>query len=327
MNQKEYYTTKEVASLINRSTVTVHKYVQEGKLTPVEDLWGGYHGLLFEKEQVEKFVESMPDDKPGLTLNEAAKFLQTNRSTVQTYVNEGILPSIQQEARGRTVTFIKEADIQEFAEVHQERVQADRLKQRHFYNRKKQEAIYQRFSSSSVPEARLFREGLGDWYFIVPATGQKLSYNEGVYGYRLSPDYPVEFGKRTSTPGYAKINLPLRYSLTYQFMDALYQHAYVSNMYMHVTGDRLVILLKDCVFYEINGELAEFVSARMEEGQTKYKNGVMAIESEQEILTVRLSHETKQWIKQLAAEQGTSMQEVASRLIEEKYRASFSHKE
>ncbi|MCM3789976.1 hypothetical protein M3221_16425 [Domibacillus indicus] len=46
-NQQKYYSTKEVIKLIGRSVSTVHAYVQEGKLKPVEDPWGDHQGLLF----------------------------------------------------------------------------------------------------------------------------------------------------------------------------------------------------------------------------------------------------------------------------------------
>ncbi|MFL0364598.1 helix-turn-helix domain-containing protein [Pseudobacillus sp. 179-B 2D1 NHS] len=320
-----YYTTKEVAERINRSTVTVHKYVQEGKLKPVEDIWGGHHGLLFEKAHIDAFIANMPDEKPGYTLSEAAKTLETNRTTIQSYLNEGLLPYIKHQSRGRTVTFIKENDLKEFSEIYEKRIREDRLKQRQFYNRKRKEAVYQLFSSPSLPEARLFRKGLGEWHFIIPQTGKELSYNEGIYQYQLSPVYPVEFGKRIGTPGYAKINLPLRYSLTYQFIDLLYQDAFVVNMYMDILQDRMIILMKDHVFYNASEELAEFISSRLEEGKSYYKQGILAIESEQDTLSIRLSREIKQWIKQLSNEKGTSMQDIAREIIEEKYRSIHSH--
>ena len=50
------------------------------------------------------------------------------------------------------------------------------LSQRQYYNKKAKEAVYQRFSSPSIPEARLMRKVLGDWYFIVPGTDDTFSY-------------------------------------------------------------------------------------------------------------------------------------------------------
>ncbi|OAH57948.1 hypothetical protein AWH48_02775 [Domibacillus aminovorans] len=47
-------------------------------------------------------------------------------------------------------------------------------------------------------------------------------------------------GKRTGTLGYAKLNLPLRYSFTYQFMGLIYQHTRIANMYMGIEEDRLI---------------------------------------------------------------------------------------
>jgi predicted DNA binding CopG/RHH family protein len=144
-----------------------------------------------------------------------------------------------------------------------------------------------------------------------------LAHNEAIYEHKLKPDSPVRFGKRTGKSGYAKLKLPLRYSLTYQFVDLLYQYAHVANMYMDMEEDRLIVLVKDCVCFDVSEELASFIQSRIEEGQARFQRGVLAIESEEETLSVRLSRETKQWIKQLADQNGSSMQEVASNIIEE----------
>ncbi|MCM3789684.1 hypothetical protein M3221_14920 [Domibacillus indicus] len=75
-------------------------------------------------------------------------------------------------------------------------------------------------------------KGLGDWYFIVPGTDDTFSYMEGIYTHRLTPDYSIEMGKRSTKPGYVVLNLPAVYSLTYQVMDLLYQQVPVANLYM-----------------------------------------------------------------------------------------------
>jgi predicted DNA binding CopG/RHH family protein len=112
---------------------------------------------------------------------------------------------------------------------------------------------------------------------------------------------------------------PTHYSLTYQFVDLLYQRAHVTNMYMDMEEDPLIVLVKDCVFFDVSEELASLIQSRIEEGQVRFQRGVFSIKSEEETLSVRLSRETKQWIKQLADQNGSSMQDVASTMIE-KYR-------
>jgi len=83
------------------------------------------------------------------------------------------------------------------------------------------------------------RKGFGDWYFIVPETDDMFSYMEGIYTYRLAPDYSIEMGRR----GICVLNLPTAYSLTYQVMELLYQQVSVANLYMEDLKDRGVIQL------------------------------------------------------------------------------------
>ncbi|MEM1506286.1 hypothetical protein RG959_23170 [Domibacillus sp. 8LH] len=45
----------------------------------------------------------------------------------------------------------------------------------------------------------------------------------------LTPDYSIEMGKRSTKPGYAVLNQPAAYSITYQVMDLLYQQVSVAN--------------------------------------------------------------------------------------------------
>ncbi|WNS78621.1 hypothetical protein RRU94_01315 [Domibacillus sp. DTU_2020_1001157_1_SI_ALB_TIR_016] len=53
----------------------------------------------------------------------------------------------------------------------------------------------------------------------MPGTDDTFSYMEGIYTHRLTPNYSIEMGKRSTKPGYAVLNLPAVYSLTYQVMD------------------------------------------------------------------------------------------------------------
>ncbi|MCP3763690.1 helix-turn-helix domain-containing protein [Domibacillus sp. A3M-37] len=321
MSNPEYYSTKEVAELIKRSVPTVHVYVQEGKLTPVEDPWSGHHGHLFSKEEVERFIEAMPEEPTGMSLNQAAARLHTNRASITTYINEGLLPSTTGKVLGRTATLIHESDLKEFSERYQKRIQEDRLTQRQYYNKKTKEAVYQRFSSPSLPEARLMREGLGEWYFIDPATKQTFSYNEGIYTHRLTPNYSVEFGKRTGTPGYAILKLPTEYSLTYQAMDLIYQHVKAANLYVELIGDRIVLHMKDTILRGVSEELGYFLKRQLVQGRIQYsrEHEAISIESEEELLSVYLPRKIKEWLKKEAEEKGTSMQEVAGDIIEEVY--------
>ncbi|WNS78635.1 hypothetical protein RRU94_01385 [Domibacillus sp. DTU_2020_1001157_1_SI_ALB_TIR_016] len=78
-------------------------------------------------------------------------------------------------------------------------------------------------------------------------TDDTFSYMEGIYTHRLTPDYSIEMGKRSTKPEYAVLNLPAAYSLTYQVIDLLYQHLEIDNLHVEMIGNRLVLHIKNTI--------------------------------------------------------------------------------
>ncbi|MCM3790217.1 hypothetical protein M3221_17700 [Domibacillus indicus] len=81
-----------------------------------------------------------------------------------------------------------------------------------------------------------------------------MSYMEGIYTHRLTPDYSIEMGKRRTKPGYAVLNLRA-VSLTYQVMYLLYQHVKMDNRHIEMLADRLVLHMKNTILRGVSEEL------------------------------------------------------------------------
>ncbi|MCM3790841.1 hypothetical protein M3221_21065 [Domibacillus indicus] len=111
------------------------------------------------------------------------------------------------------------------------------------------------------------RKVLGYWYFIVPGTNDTFSYMEGIYTHRLTPNYSIEVGKRSTKPGYAVLNLSTFYSVTYQVMDLLYQQVPLANLYMERLKDRWIIYIKDVRLTGVSVELADFIKCSAQQGR------------------------------------------------------------
>ncbi|WP_018395684.1 helix-turn-helix domain-containing protein [Bacillus sp. 37MA] len=320
MNKPDYYTTKEAAAILDKATATIHKYIRDGKLTPIEDHWGGHRGKLFKKEAVEKLKEELADDMPGMTMSESADYLKITRSILQSYLDEHLIPFQKQTWRNKSVTFIQRLDLDTFKTAYRDRLLDDRLKQRTFYDRKNKQAFYQRFSSPSINEARLIRYDSGKWGFFIPLTGLEMGYEEGIFKHELTSDYEVSFGKRTGTPGYAKISLPLHYSLTRKFIDVLYKQCAISNLYMEIHEDKqkLTIYMKDAVLTDTESaeSIGHLLENNIEDGYITANHQHIRIESSEKNLSIHLPYEIKKKIKELADEQGTSMQVISSQIIE-----------
>ncbi|OLN21387.1 hypothetical protein BTO30_15175 [Domibacillus antri] len=314
------YTTKEAAEVLGKSAVTIGHYIRIGKLKPVEDIWGGHRGYLFEKAKVEQLKEEQEKMKPlGMMTGEASDYLKVSRAVILSYLQEGLIPYQKELWRNREVTIIEKNDLDLFQEQHKERLIEDRLKQRTFYDRKNNYAFYQRFSSSTINEARLICKSNGIWGFLLMDSGNEVSYEEGIYKYELSPDYSLSFGKRTGTPGYAKLSLPLNLSLSRQFFDLLYQQFDLSNVYMEFSYEEnnVTIYLKDALFNMVeNAEgITHFLESKMIEGEVAGNAAQIRIESSEKSLSIHLPTNIKKKIKQLAEERGTTMQEISKKII------------
>jgi len=72
----------------------------------------------------------MPKTPEGLTLNQAAEYLQTNRNFIVDYIKEGTLSAFEGQVKGRTISLIQESDLKEFSELHEKKIWEDRLSQR-----------------------------------------------------------------------------------------------------------------------------------------------------------------------------------------------------
>ena len=314
------YTTKEVADLLGKSAVTIGHYIRIGKLTPVEDVWGGHRGNLFEKSAVETLKAELENEQlDGMMTGEAAAYLKVTRAVLQSYLQEKLIPYEKTMWRNREVVIIKKVDLDLFQEQYQERVVEDRLKKRTFYDRKRKQAFYQRFSSDTIQEARLIQNSEGTWRFLIVQTGDEISYEAGIYKHELKPDYALSFGKRTGTPGYAKLTLPLKLSFTRQFIDLLYQQFDLSNVYMEIKFEEnsMILYTKDVLFNSVeNAEtLAHFLESKVEEGYIAANSNQIRIESSEKSLSIHLPADIKKKIKQLANERGTTMQEVSRTII------------
>ncbi|WP_050184483.1 helix-turn-helix domain-containing protein [Domibacillus robiginosus] len=320
MEISNFYTTKEAAEHLGKSAVTIGHYIRIGKLTPVEDLWGGHRGHLFEKSAVDQLKAELDKEKPtGIMTGEAAAYLGVTRAVLQSYLQEQLIPFQKITWRSREVAIIQKADLELFQEVHKERLVEDRLKQRLFYDRKKQLAFYQRFSSGTIQEARLIQNEQKEWLFLIMDTNTQISFEEGVYKHELKPDYTLSFGKRTGTPGYAKLTLPLQLSFTRQFLDLLYEQFDLSNVYMDIRAENnsLILYVKDVLFSGVeNAEtLGHFLESKIEEGFVASNAHQIRIESAEKSLSIYLPAHIKKKIKQAATEQGTTMQEIAKNII------------
>ncbi|MEM1505778.1 hypothetical protein RG959_20475 [Domibacillus sp. 8LH] len=151
----------------------------------------------------------------------------------------------------------------------------------------------------------------------MPRTDDTFSYMEGMYTHRLTPNYSIKIGKRSTKPGYAVLNLPAVYSLTYQVMDLLYRQVPVVNLYTERLKDRWVIHVKDAWLNGVLVELADFIKHSIKQRRVRYvqEYDTLSIESAEELLSVSLSLDIMGWLCKKGEQTGKSMQDVATEIL------------
>ncbi|WP_281181753.1 helix-turn-helix domain-containing protein [Pseudobacillus wudalianchiensis] len=108
------------------------------------------------------------EKKLGLTTTEAAKFLGVSRSTLHKLVKEGTIPAIQGTYRGRQIFYINPIDLEQFAGENAAYLQSERLKRRDYYDKERNIAFFQKFSTKEGREARLVFDSGGRWHSCFP---------------------------------------------------------------------------------------------------------------------------------------------------------------
>jgi hypothetical protein len=104
-------------------------------------------------------------------------------------------------------------------------------------------------------------------------------------------------------------------------MDLIYQHVKAANLYIEMIEDRLVLHMKDTILHGVSDELGYFLKRQLVQGRARYssEHEALSIESDEELLSVYLPREIKEWLKKEAEEKSTNMQEIAGEIIKKAY--------
>lgn len=318
MNKEDLFTTKQVAELLGKSLPSVSQYVKSGKLTPVEDQWGGHRGNLFQKEEVGKLqAELAQQHVGGWMIGEAAAFLGVSRAVVTGYLADRLIPYKEAMWRNRLVKKIAPDDVKVFQQEHKERIERDKRKQRRFFNRRHNQAFFQKYTSDAIRDARLMLDEKDHWGFWLTDEEQIVSYEEGIYRHDLTPAYELSFGKKAATPGYAKMKLPLSSPLTRLFFDALYEQVSIANVYVDIEPEAAVIYVKDALIEtgDHTEMMALFLTERIQEGTVESNATHIRLLSPEDTITVTLPAEMKNELKKQAAAEGVTMQDIARTIL------------
>ncbi|MGE6614237.1 helix-turn-helix domain-containing protein [Peribacillus sp. NPDC076916] len=239
----EWYTQKEVADLLGVSKATVYHYGKQKKIKKILDPHRLHKEARYEKAEVDRLVYEKQSLPTGMSPNDVAKKLGLSVQSVYKYIQDG---SIKAEAvpygDERTIYVISETAYEEAAGLLKPS-ESQRPKRFEYYFPSHDIALFQKFHSIKVPEARVIRNKENEWGFYLANIQKWLPFEEGVREFQLKPVYPIH-QSTFEYKGYVELEIPKDAVVFYPFVDYLYETWGMENIRLREQDHTIVLFIR-----------------------------------------------------------------------------------
>ncbi|MGM0889213.1 MAG: helix-turn-helix domain-containing protein [Bacillota bacterium] len=264
----EWYTQKEVADLLGVSKATVYHYGKQKKIIKILDPHRLHKEARYEKAEVDRLVYEKQSLPTGMSPNEVAKKLGLSVQSVYKYIQDGLIKAKAVPYGDERITYVISETAYQEAEKLLKRSETQRPKKFEYFDSKNDIALYQRFHSAKIPEARVVRNEENVFGFYLPNIQKWLTYEEGMKIYALKPSYSIH-QPTLDYKGYVELQVPKNEVVFYPFIDYLYKSWGVENIRMREQGSSVLLFIRageksfksevfgiaDILPYLINGEM------------------------------------------------------------------------
>jgi DNA-binding transcriptional MerR regulator len=314
ISTKDTLTTKEVAEFLNVNEQTIYNYVAKGQLTPVnQENWqieGTYH---FSLEDIQKIEEKFT--KPGLSTGDVAKQLRVSINTVIRYINEGLLPAIRKEYKGKERYFIQGEDLNEFEKGFEPRNRKQVILNKEFGY-----FLFQSFQHHQSHEFMRIMELDDQSGLAVSDSGMQLSISS-LKEAGFEPIHLIEEKKAISKKGYAKLVFPqpkmLKTSI-YNIIEFLICAAGPANVQLQVTPEEIEVRVKTILLPFEGNQSMEYINwlkKHLIEGKISIRMNSILIDSDYESIHAYVPSQVKKEIKRLAEKKGVTTEEFITQCL------------
>lgn len=303
---KQIITIQEVMELLGVSVPqTIYNYINNKKLTPInKDDWHIEGRYEFDLDDVLRLKEELK--APGLTTSEVAKELGVSQQTVNKYIKQNLLPAFQAEYRGLRYNFIQREDLDQFKETHQI---GRKPSKKHFYNAQANIGLFQLFVNKQEEKERYARiVSVEEEIVAITEQHEELTLEQLLEkGYE--PAYVIEAKKAITKEGYAIFKLKqtsYAKSSLYKLVDLFYQHLSPVNMRIEPQEEEehFIIETKPTLIAEQSHELFELLQSTLVSGKLNKRNRGIYIDSDLEVIRVKLTSEMKERLEKKAKDLG-----------------------
>lgn len=175
--------------------------------------------------------------------NDVAKKLGLSVQSVYKYIQDGSIKAEAVPYGDERITYIISETAYQEAEKSLKPTETQRPKKYEYYDSKNDIALYQRFHSSKIPEARVVRNEENVFGFYLPNIQKWLTYEEGMKTYALKPSYLIH-QPTLDYKGYLELQVPKNEVVFYPFLDYLYKIWGVENIRIREQDSSVLLFIR-----------------------------------------------------------------------------------
>lgn len=237
----DWYTQEEVAEMLGVSKQTVYLYAKKGLIKKIPDPYRVYPYARYEREEVDRLAETR--NFSGYSPSQVARKLGISTQTVYRFINEGLIEYRKVPfGTKRTRYSITEKGLKQARKIVEKNKRYGVYKYE-YYDSSLNVALFQKFTSETIEDARLIKNHENEWQFYIPGTGETFSYQEGTEHYQLKAAYPIN-QKRLPNDGYAQLTFPKEFRYLYRVIDYFYKTWGVENLRIREEERRIRLFVK-----------------------------------------------------------------------------------
>lgn len=310
----EWYTQKEVADLLGVSKATVYHYGKQKKIIKILDPHRLHKEARYEKAEVDRLVHEKQSLPTGMSPNDVAKRLGLSVQSVYKYIQDGSIKAKAVPYGDERITYVISETAYQEAEKSLKPSEIQRPKTYEYYDSKYDIALYQRFHSSKIPEARVVRNEENVFGFYLPNIQRWLTYEEGMKNYTLKPSYSIH-QPTLDYKGYVELQVPKNEVVFYPFIDYLYEIWGVENIRLREQSETVLLYIKageKPLISEVFG-IADILPY-LTNGEMHHEDDTLILRSSNRKTSFELPIELLETISDLAEQEGISI----SKWVEQK---------
>jgi DNA-binding transcriptional MerR regulator len=318
-NQEERISTVEAAKLLGVTKHTIYRYEKEGKLSPIfKYTWHKEGSKFYYKKDIEALKQQ--EEVEGLKVKEVAERLHVSVSTVMKYIKEGQLLAKKEQYKGKETFFIEEEHFQ----VFQQTFEQPAAKRKEFVLKKGKEkyVLFQLFHHPEKNQKARLIEMSGSEGSILLEDERMVSLTDALKQ-GFIPVEPIAKQPYSSKRGYISFSFPkplFIYAMVYKIMDLFYRYSGYENIRMEVTATTIEVEVKPVHFpvspLELEAEI-QYLQQFVKEGQVVIRSNGLFLESDTETITLHVSKQEKDVIKQLCEQRGIGQEEFILTMLRE----------